>query len=69
MSDKENERIRKELAKIDTTELSDIDTPEWEITKQDFIRASKKRLLEIGKDEESKRKASHECILPPIEIA
>ncbi|KAI4192087.1 MAG: hypothetical protein LQ346_004496 [Caloplaca aetnensis] len=52
MSDKENERIRKELAKIDTTELSDIDTPEWEITKQDFIRAKtgRQRFREKNKE-------------------
>lgn len=56
MSEKDNERVRKELAKIDATELSDIDTPEWEMAKQDFIRYSKKRLLEVGKSEENKRK-------------
>ncbi|KAL8970345.1 MAG: hypothetical protein Q9197_003859 [Variospora fuerteventurae] len=56
MSDKDNDRVRKELAKIDTMELSDIDAPEWEMAKQDFIRSSKKHLLEVGKSEENKRK-------------
>lgn len=60
ISDKENERIRKELAKIDAMDLSDIDTPEWELAKQDFVQASKKRLLEVGRGEENKRKVALE---------
>ncbi|KAL8926749.1 MAG: hypothetical protein Q9208_002823 [Pyrenodesmia sp. 3 TL-2023] len=62
ISDKENERIRKELAKIDAMELSEIDSHEWDATKQDFIRASKKRLLDIGNEEDIKRKKLSEQI-------
>lgn len=59
MSDKENARVQKELARIDAMELSDIENPEWELAKQDFIRASKKRLLEVAQAEGNKRKVSH----------
>ncbi|KAL8734839.1 MAG: hypothetical protein Q9166_001191 [cf. Caloplaca sp. 2 TL-2023] len=55
-SDKENERIDKELAKIDAMELSDIDSPEWTVAKQDYSQSSKKRLVDAEMKEESKRK-------------
>ncbi|KAL8716039.1 MAG: hypothetical protein Q9225_006279 [Loekoesia sp. 1 TL-2023] len=56
MSDKENDRVQKELARIDAMELSDIDSSEWAVVKQDFLRSNNKRLIEIENAEASKRK-------------
>ncbi|CAO1603917.1 Putative DNA helicase ino80 [Xanthoria calcicola] len=55
-SDKENERIEKEIARIDAMELSDIDSPDWTPAKQDFVRQSNKRLIEVQQTEDNKRK-------------
>lgn len=60
MSDKENHRIEQELVRIDAMELSDIESPEWAIAKQDFARSRKKRLLDLEKAEDSKCKVSHQ---------
>ncbi|KAI4103086.1 MAG: hypothetical protein L6R37_004040 [Teloschistes peruensis] len=58
-SDKENQRIGQELARIDAIEHSEVESAEWETTKQDFLRLRNKRLLDVDKAEESQRKASH----------
>lgn len=58
-SDKENQRIQQELARIDAMEHSEVESAEWKTTKQDFLRLRNKRLLDVDKAEESKRKASH----------
>ncbi|KAL8683713.1 MAG: hypothetical protein Q9186_000347 [Xanthomendoza sp. 1 TL-2023] len=55
-SEKETERIKKELTKIDAMELSDIESPEWITAKSEFTRSSNKRFLEAEKLEENKRK-------------
>ncbi|KAL9607433.1 MAG: hypothetical protein Q9167_007656 [Letrouitia subvulpina] len=52
-SDKENERIKREEAKIDTLELSEMETPEWAETRQNFRKSSRKRYLVIEQAEES----------------
>lgn len=59
MSDKENQRIEQELARIDAVEHSEVESTEWETAKQNFLRLRNKRLLDVDKMEESKRKASH----------
>lgn len=56
VSDKENERIDKELARIDALELSDIESSDWAMAKQEFARQSHKRLMEVGQGEDGKRK-------------
>ncbi|KAL8710985.1 MAG: hypothetical protein Q9220_004584 [cf. Caloplaca sp. 1 TL-2023] len=55
-SDKENDRIQKELKRIDAMELSDIESPGWLVAKQEFARSSNKRLWEVEELEDSKRK-------------
>lgn len=61
-SDKENERIEKEIARIDAMELSDIDSPDWTPAKQDFVRQSNKRLIEVQQTEDNKRKVSDQTV-------
>ncbi|KAL9601715.1 MAG: hypothetical protein Q9219_002326 [cf. Caloplaca sp. 3 TL-2023] len=56
MSDKENDRIQRELARIDAMDLSDIDSHEWITVKQDFLRLSQKRLLAAEEMEVNRRK-------------
>ena len=56
LSDKENEKVRKEMAKIDAMELSDIESPTWATKKQDYAQLSQKRLIEIEGTENVKRK-------------
>lgn len=56
LSDKENDRIQKELARIDAMELSDADSPEWTMAKEDFLIMNNKRLLTVNEAEASKRK-------------
>ena len=56
ISDKENDRVQKEVARIDTLDLSDIDSPEWANVKQDFLTSNNKRLAEVDNAEASKRK-------------
>ena len=57
-SDKENEKVRKEIARIDAMELSDIDSPEWELARQQHIQASQKRQRDVEAVEDVKRKVS-----------
>lgn len=57
-SDKENERVKKELAKIDAMELSDLESPKWETKKHDYAQVSQKRHLDVEDAESSKRKVS-----------
>ncbi|KAI4177743.1 MAG: hypothetical protein LQ343_000207 [Gyalolechia ehrenbergii] len=56
VSDKENDRIQKELARIDAMELSDVDSSEWTMAKQDFLMLNNKRLLTVDEAEANKRK-------------
>lgn len=55
-SDKENEKVRKEMAKIDATPPSPIDSPEWEADKQKHAKSSQKRQRDVENGEEIKRK-------------
>lgn len=62
VSDKENERIEKEIARIDAMELSDIDSPDWATAKQDFVRQCNKRLIGLQQAEDNKRKVSDQTV-------
>ena len=54
--DKENEKVRKEMAKIDAMELSDIESPEWAAAKQKHVETSQKRQRDVETIENVKRK-------------
>ena len=56
-SDKENEKIKKEMAKIDAMPPSPIDLPEYEIDKQKHGKSTLKRQRDVEHSEEVKRKA------------
>ncbi|KAL8942084.1 MAG: hypothetical protein Q9216_001850 [Gyalolechia sp. 2 TL-2023] len=56
VSDREHDRIQKELAKIDAMELSDVESSEWTIAKQDFLILNNKRLMMVDEAEANKRK-------------
>ncbi|KAL9634113.1 MAG: hypothetical protein Q9204_003128 [Flavoplaca sp. TL-2023a] len=56
VSDKEIERIDREMAKIDALELSDVDSPDWATAKQEYARQSCKRLIDVQQIEDNKRK-------------
>ncbi|KAL8855170.1 MAG: hypothetical protein Q9221_000076 [Calogaya cf. arnoldii] len=56
VSDKENKRIDKEIARINAMELSDIESLDWAPAKQDFVRQSNKRLMGVQQAEDNKRK-------------
>ena len=55
-SDKENEKVRKEMDRIEAMELSDIDSPEWESAKQRYLESSQKRQRDVEAAENIKRK-------------
>ncbi|KAL6713112.1 putative DNA helicase ino80 [Lecanora helva] len=55
-SDKENEKVRKEMARIDTMDMSDLELPEFEAAKQRHIQASLKRQQAVEATEDLKRK-------------
>lgn len=55
-SDKENERVKKEMAKIDATPLSPIALPAYEADKQKHAKSSQKRQRDVETTEEIKRK-------------
>ena len=57
--DKENEKVKKEMVRIDTMDLSDIDAPEWESAKQRYLATSQKRQRDVEAAEEVKRKVYH----------
>ena len=56
-SDKENERVKKEMAKIDAIPPSPIHLPEYEADKQKHAKSSQKRQRDVENGEEVKRKA------------
>lgn len=56
LSDRENEKVKKELAKIDAMELSDMESSSWATKKQDYAQLSQKRYLDIENSENVKRK-------------
>ena len=55
-SDKENEKVKKEMARIDAMDMSDFDSPEYEVLKQRHVQSSLKRQHAVEAIEESKRK-------------
>lgn len=57
-SDKENEKVKKEMARIDAMETSDLDTPEFEHAKQKHFQSSQKRQRDVEAAEDVKRKVS-----------
>ena len=57
-SDNENEKVRKEMAKIDAMEMSDIESPKWAKAKENHVRSSQKRYLEVENAENGRRKVS-----------
>ena len=54
--DKEDEKIRKELAKIDAMELSEFEGPEFETAKQKYAKTLSKRQRGVEDTEDNKRK-------------
>ena len=63
-SDKENEKIKKEMAKIDAMPLSPIDLPEYVIDKQKHAASSQKRRRGVEDCEEVKRKVCRIVLSP-----
>ena len=61
LSDKENEKVKLEMEKIDAIQISDIDGPAWANKKEEHALLGSKRQLDVDLGEESKRKVS----LPP----
>ena len=57
-SDKENEKVKKEMARIDAMELSDIESPDWESAKLRYFESSKKRQQDVEAAEDIKRKVT-----------
>ena len=55
-SDKENEKVAKEMAKIDAMEHSDVESSEWDDMKEKYLQSSRKRFLDVEEAETSKRK-------------
>ena len=55
-SDKENEKVKKEMAKIEAMPLSPIELPEYEADKQKHAKISQKRQRDVENGEEVKRK-------------
>lgn len=62
-SNKENEKVRKEIAKIDAMELSDIESPKWATAKETHARSSQKRYLEVENAENGRRKVSEPSLV------
>ena len=54
--DRENEKVRKEMAKIDAMELSDLEGPDCEAAKQRYNKIMQKRQRGIEDIEDNKRK-------------
>lgn len=56
MTDKDNERVKKEMEKIDAMELTDAESPAWEAEREAYIAISLKRQVDLDAEEERKRK-------------
>ncbi len=63
-SDKENEKVKKEMARIDAMEKSDLESPDFEDDKQKHAQASQKRQRDVEAIEDIKRKVSGASSLP-----
>lgn len=55
---RDNLRVKKEMAKIDAMELSDIESPKWASAKENYALISRKRYRAIEEEETAKRKVS-----------
>lgn len=64
LSEKENEKIKSEMAKIDAKDLGDIDGPAWEAKKEAYGLLNQKRQMNVDTSEDSKRKVSMMTFLP-----
>ena len=58
ISEKDNEQVKAEMAKIDAMELSDIESPEYDAAKYIFAQSRPKRQLDVEAAEMPKRKVS-----------
>lgn len=56
LTDRENEKVKREMAKIDAMELSDMESPKWATKKQDYAQLIQKRYMETENAENVKRK-------------
>jgi len=63
-SDKENEKVKKEMARIDLMETSDLESPDFEDAKQKHVQVSQKRQRDVEAAEDIKRKVSRASSLP-----
>lgn len=58
LSDKENEKIQKELEKIDVMPLSPLEASDWENEKVGYNHVHGKRQIAVNEDEKAKRRVS-----------
>ena len=56
MSDKENEKVKKEMERIDAMEMSESESPAWAAEKDAYVVLSRKRQLDVVAVEDRKRK-------------
>lgn len=66
ISDKENEKVKKEMVKIDAMGLSDTESPGWAAEKDAFIKTSCKRQADIDQLEDEKRKVRYHILSPAL---
>lgn len=57
-AERECEKVRKEMARIEAMDLSDIESPKWAVEKEKHERASHKRYLDVEESESTRRKVS-----------
>lgn len=62
--ERDNQRVKKEMAKIDAMDLSDIESPGWAAAKENYVLSSRKRYRDVEEAENSRRKvnASHHVV-------
>lgn len=58
LSDKQNEKVKTEMGRIETIRLGDIEGPAWAVKKEEYALFNPKRQLDVDSVEESKRKVS-----------
>ena len=63
LSDKENEKIKKEMDKIEAMGLSDPESSAWGAEKEAFRMAALKRQADVDEVEDKKRKASNQLFV------
>lgn len=60
MSDKENEKVKKEMERIDAMGLSDTESSAWAAEKEAFTTMSLKRQADVDAVEDTKRKVGYD---------